>query len=219
MQSSKNRLICKRMVILVSLVVFFATGCANNGGPANMTDTAKGGLLGGAGGAALGAIIDHGNPLAGALIGAAGGALSGALVGHFMDDRKKNLEQALTPQINAGEVSVQILKDNALLVTQTGETAFAPASAVVNPGFIPTLKTIANVVNTYGKTTIAVLGHPDDAGTEAQRREIADQRAEAVRNMFLGMGVSPALVTASGYPNSKYRDSRVELVIQPLISG
>ena len=38
-----------------------------------MTDTEKGGILGGAGGAALGAIIYHGNPLAGAVIGAAAG--------------------------------------------------------------------------------------------------------------------------------------------------
>ena len=184
-----------------------------------MTDTTKGGLLGSTGGAALGAIIYSANPWAGALIGAAGGALTGAVVGHFMDDRKKNLEKALAPQINAGEASVQILADNALLVTETGITTFAPGSAVVNAGFIPTLQTIANVVKTYGKTTIAVIGHPDRTRTEAERRTLADQRTEAERNMLLGMGVSPILVTASGNPNSQYLDGRVEVVIHPLTSA
>ncbi len=120
------------------------------------------------------------------MIGAAGGALTGALAGHFMDDRKKDLEKALAPQINAGEASVQILPDNGLLVTETGITAFAPGSAVINSGFIPTLQTIANVVKTYGKTTIAVIGHPDKTGTQEERETLANQRAEAVGTCFLG---------------------------------
>ena len=218
MQSKKSS-ISMKMVALGVLILFTAAGCASNGGLSTMTDTTKGGILGGAGGAAIGAIIDHANPWAGALIGAAGGALTGAVVGHFMDDRKKNLEKALAPQINGGAVSVQILKDNALLVTQTGATAFAPGSAVVNSGFIPTLQTIANVVKTYGKTTIAVIGHPDSTGTESERRTLANQRAEAIRAMLLGMGVSPILVTASGNPNSQYMDGRAEVVIHPLTSA
>jgi len=218
MQSFKKISIGMRLVAVGILILFAAAGCATNGGLSTMTDTTKGGILGGAGGAAIGAIIDHANPWAGALIGAAGGALTGAVVGHFMDDRKKDLEKALAPQINAGEASVQILADNALLVTETGVTAFASGSAVVNSGFIPTLRTIANVVNTYGKTTIAVIGHPDSTGTETERRTLANQRAEAIRTMLLGMGVSPVLVTASGNPNSKYMDGRAEIVIHPLRS-
>jgi outer membrane protein OmpA-like peptidoglycan-associated protein len=135
-----------------------------------------------------------------------------------MDDRKKDLEKALAPQINAGEASVQILADNGLLVTETGVTAFAPGSAVINSGFIPTLQTIASVVKTYGKTTIAVIGHPDKTGTPEERQTLANQRAEAVRNMLLGMGVPPILVSASGNPNSEHLDGRVELVIHPLTS-
>jgi outer membrane protein OmpA-like peptidoglycan-associated protein len=216
---SKKRSIGMKMAAMGVLMLFTAAGCASNGGLSTMTDTTKGGILGGAGGAAIGAIIDHANPWAGALIGAAGGALAGAVVGHFMDDRKKDLEKALAPQINAGEASVQILADNALLVTETGATAFAPGSAVINSGFIPTLRTIANVVNTYGKTTIAVIGHPDPTGTEAERRALANQRAEAIRTMLLGMGVSPILVTASGNANSQYMDGRAEIVIHPLTSA
>jgi outer membrane protein OmpA-like peptidoglycan-associated protein len=204
---------CPCIAILIVLAMF--AGCAGNG---SLSDTGKGGILGGAGGAALGALIYHGNPLAGALIGAATGALTGGLVGHFMDDRKKDLEKALAPQINAGEIELQILKDHSLLVTSTKQTAFAPGSSVVSQGFIPTIQAIANVMKRYGKTTVAVIGHPDATGTKEEKERLAEQRAEAVRNMFLGMGVEPVLVTAADNPKSNYLDGRVELVIHPLVS-
>ena len=124
------------------LVAFIVAGCAANGG---MTETGKGAVLGGGGGAAIGAILDAGNPLAGAIIGAAGGALIGAATGHFMDQRKQDLEKTLAPEINAGQAQVQILKDNSLLVSMTQQTAFAPQSAVINPGFLSTLQKIADV--------------------------------------------------------------------------
>ena len=60
--------------------------------------------------------------------------------------------------------------------------------------------------------------YPDRTCTDAERRTIADQRAEAVRAMLL-MGVSPVLMTASGYSNSQYLDIRVEVVVHPLTSA
>jgi outer membrane lipoprotein SlyB len=181
---------CRRFLIVLVLVAFIVAGCAANGG---MTDTGKGAVLGGGGGAAIGAILDAGNPLAGAIIGAAGGALVGAAVGHYMDNRKQDLEKTLAPEINAGQAQVQILKDNSLLVSMTQQTAFAPQSAVI--------------------------GHPDRQGTYGERERLADQRAEAVRVQLLGMGVPPVLVTATGNPNSQYMDGRVELILTPLVSG
>jgi outer membrane protein OmpA-like peptidoglycan-associated protein len=207
---------CRRFLIVLVLVAFIVAGCAANGG---MTDTGKGAVLGGGGGAAIGAILDAGNPLAGAIIGAAGGALVGAAVGHYMDNRKQDLEKTLAPEINAGQAQVQILKDNSLLVSMTQQTAFAPQSAVINPVFLPTLQKIASVVSTYGKMSIGVIGHPDRQGTYGERERLADQRAEAVRVQLLGMGVPPVLVTATGNPNSQYMDGRVELILTPLVSG
>jgi outer membrane protein OmpA-like peptidoglycan-associated protein len=206
----------RRLLTAIVLVTFAVAGCAANGG---MTDTGKGAVLGGGGGAALGAILDAGNPLAGAIIGAAGGALLGAATGHFMDQRKQDLEKTLAPEINAGQAQVQILKDNSLLVSMTQQTAFAPQSAVINPVFLPTLQKIASVVSTYGKMSIGVIGHPDRQGTYGERERLADQRAEAVRVQLLGMGVPPVLVTATGNPNSQYMDGRVELILTPLVSG
>jgi len=183
------------------------------------TDTGKGAVVGSVGGGVLGAFLFESNPLAGLLIGAAGGALAGGLVGHLMDERKKDLTKALAPEINAGQAQLQILPDKAILVTMTGQTAFAPGSAMINANFIPTIQKIGNVVKTYGKTTIAVIGHPDASGTVEERTTLANQRAEAVRNLLLGIGVAPVLVTASGDPKSNYMDGRVELVVHPLVKS
>jgi outer membrane protein OmpA-like peptidoglycan-associated protein len=217
MKLQRRSSVCIKIVAVAVLIAFAGVGCAASGG--GLTDTGKGSILGGLGGAGLGALIYHANPLAGALIGAAGGALIGGVVGHFMDERKKNLEKDLAPQINAGQISVQMLPGNALQVTTTGRTAFAPGSSVVSQGFIPTLQIIANVVKTYGKTTITVVGHPDPGGTVAERANLANQRAEAVRNMLMVMGVPPILIMNSGDFNSNYLDGRVEMVITPITSG
>lgn len=198
-------------VIVISLLLI---GCASNGG---MTETEKGAALGSVGGAALGALLDmHGNPLAGALIGAAGGALVGGAVGHFMDGRKQDLSKELAPEVNAGQARVEMLPGNSLQVTMTGQTAFAPGSAVINQGFLPTLKKIANVINTYGKMTVTVIGHPDAGESGTQQQALGYQRAEAVRVQLIGMGVKPALVTATDNPGNAYTDGRVELILNPL---
>ena len=208
-----------KIVAVLIVILFMGTACTSGGSFSNLTDTTKGSVIGGAGGAALGALIYGSNPLAGALIGLGAGALTGGIVGHFMDDRKKDLTKALAPQINDGEVTLQVLKGNVIMVTETGESAFAPGSSVVKQGFIATLQTIANVLKTYGKMTVDVIGHPDKTGTKAERQTLAQQRAEAVRTMFLGMGVSPALVRAAGSVDDNKLDGRVELVITPVVQN
>ena len=203
-----------RFVVAVTVVVTLA-GCAGNG--VMQTDAGKGAVVGGAGGAAIGALIYHSNPWAGAIIGAAGGALTGALVGDYMDKRKQDLAKQLAPEINAGQAEVQVLPGNSLKVTMTGKSAFAPGSAVLNPEFLPTLEKVGSVVRTYGKMTVNVIGHPDAKGTRAEREKLADQRAEAVRLQLLGMGVKSALVTASGHTGETELDGRVDMILSPVV--
>ena len=67
------------MTILVLATVTTLSACASGG----LTGREQGALLGGAGGAGLGAIIGHqkGKKWEGAAIGGAAGALGGAIVG------------------------------------------------------------------------------------------------------------------------------------------
>jgi len=61
-------------------------GCVSpNGRPDN---TGTGALVGGASGAAIGALADRRNPGAGALIGGAAGLVAGGLIGHAVDQQQ-----------------------------------------------------------------------------------------------------------------------------------
>jgi len=199
------------VVTALALIPTLGSGCK--------TDTGKGALLGGGGGALVGALIDHSNPWAGALIGAAGGALIGAAIGHHMDKAKQDLEKRLTPEINAGQITLEVLPGHAVQIDMTAETAFTPGSTVINAAFVPTLQTIGNIVGTYGKMTVTVIGYPDATGTVTQRQSIAYQRAEAVRVQLIGMGVKPVLVTATDHPGSPITDGRVQIILTPIRSS
>ena len=224
MSNTSNR---ARRVAAIALAATLVAGCASNGGGSGTsemrqvmgTDTGKGALFGGATGALIGGLVDHADPAVGILIGAAGGALAGGLIGHHMDGQKQNLAQVLQPEVNAGDASVQLLKNHGVLVNMTGNTRFAPGSTVVNPAFLGSLQKVASVAKTYGKITITVIGHPDKGGTEAERARLSSQRAEAVRLQLMGMGVPSILVSASGNPRSTWEDGRAELVIHPVIGG
>ena len=215
MKTTISRSFPVRITIAAVLIFIICSGCIS----APKTDTGKGAVIGGVGGAALGALIDRKHPWTGAAIGAAGGAIAGGLVGSHMESQKKDLEKMLVPEINAGKVEVQMKKDNALLITMTKDTAFAPGSSVVNEDFIPTLRKIADVVKSYGKTTVSVTGHPDAGRTEYERSTLSLQRAESVRSMLIGMGVSPLLVTAAGDPRDNSLDGRTELLVQPIVEN
>ncbi len=206
----------KIMALFVSaavLLVFFASCTGTPDIPEDRTT--RGAAYGAAGGAALGAIVGNRNPVRNALIGAAGGALAGGAVGYYMDRQKNDLQAALSPEINAGRAQVQKLPDNAVQVSMTQQTAFPPGSTTISPSFVPTLKKVANVVNTYGKSTISVIGAPDTPSGAPDQAALADQRAEAVRNELINLGVKPVLITASGNPRAK---GNTEVIIQPLVA-
>jgi len=221
--TATNRFLAPARAIAAALVAAaLATGCAGNGGGMGnvmQTDTGKGALFGGAGGAIIGGLIDHADPAVGMLIGAAGGALAGGLVGHHMDTQRQNLAKALAPEVNNGDVTIQLLQNNTLRIDMTGQTRFAPGSAVLNPAFLAALQKVASVARTYGKVTITVIGNPDPGGSFAERQALANQRAEAIRLQLIGMGVPPILVTASGNPQSTWEDGRAQLMIYPIVGS
>ncbi|MCE9544387.1 MAG: hypothetical protein K8T25_02535 [Planctomycetia bacterium] len=97
-----------RITLIALLCAGSLAGCQT---PASHTD--QGALLGGLGGAGVGAIIgkQSGNTGAGAVIGAAAGALTGAVVGNKMDEadarNRALIEQQLGRRVNASAVTSQ----------------------------------------------------------------------------------------------------------------
>jgi hypothetical protein len=85
------KLIVIRTVTVLGLAGLLA-GCTTPSGRPDYT--ANGALIGGASGAAIGAIADRHSPGVGALIGGAAGLVTGGLIGHTMDQDAQAREHA-----------------------------------------------------------------------------------------------------------------------------
>ncbi len=223
-----NRRFVKGIATAATASVLFA-GCASDG---TMTQTGKGAAIGTVSGAALGAAIGSfsGNAGRGALIGAVGGALAGGMVGAYMENQRKDFEQALAPQIAAGVIRVQKLPNDQLLVGMTGETAFEVDSDRINPGFYSTMDTISGIVNKYGKTQLNVAGHTDSTGSAQHNQALSERRAGAVQQYMERDGVLPQRIYAAGYGKNqpiasndtdagRRLNRRVDITIVPVTEG
>jgi YMGG-like Gly-zipper/WXXGXW repeat (2 copies) len=91
-----NTIKVKSLPLITAIgLVGVITGCTT---PSGRPDhTANGALIGGASGAAIGALADRRAPGAGALIGGAAGLVAGGLVGHTMDRQAEANAQSAPP--------------------------------------------------------------------------------------------------------------------------
>jgi outer membrane protein OmpA-like peptidoglycan-associated protein len=209
---------------------FIFSGCATDdfGNRKPLTDTQKGAAIGAASGAVLGALVSD-KKGKGALIGAIGGGIAGGLVGNYMDKQKQDLEKALAPERNAGVITVEKFANHSIRVTMTGQTSFEVDSAEIKPGFISTMDKIGTVVKRYEKTTLTIIGHTDNTGSDAHNQSLSERRAQSVQDYFLQGGIHPTRLTAIGRGESEPRASnatesgrqlnrRVEILVEPVIA-
>ncbi len=219
-----------KKLTVVALIASLGLGaCANQpGGP--YTNTQKGAVIGAVGGAVLGAAINKKNRGKGALIGAVGGGLAGAGVGAYMDSQRKDLEKVLSSEVQNGQIEMVKNPDHSLVVTMTSATAFDTNSSDVKPGFKPSLDKISKVLVTYGKTTLTVIGHTDNVGSDVSNQALSERRAQAVSDYFESKSVLPDRLDVVGKGEKEPRvandsdsnrqlDRRVEILITPIVEG
>lgn len=175
-----------------------------------MNNTAKGGVIGGGSGAALGAIIGgiagKGKGAAiGAAIGAAVGGGAGVLIGRKMD--KKAAEAA---KIEGAQVE-QITDANglsAVKVTFDSGILFGFNSSTLSNNAKQSLREFAGILKSDPTLDIAIVGHTDKVGTYEANQKVSANRAYAVENYLQSCGVSPSqFKKVEGVGYSQYDDS------------
>ena len=195
-----------------------------------MTHAETGALIGLASGAVIGAAAYKKNRTKGAVIGAVGGGLAGAAVGTYMDNQKRDLEKNLAQEIQAGQARVQKLSDQVVLVTMTSQTAFDTDSSSIKPGFHSTLNKLADVVVRYGKTTLTVVGHTDNVGSNEYNQKLSERRAHAVAQYLESQRVNGMRLATAGrgeldpvQPNAtaagRQANRRVEIYVEAVVQG
>ncbi len=218
---------------LAPVLMAALAGCAVEGGKTGdrpFRDIETGALLGAVGGAVIGAVAYKKNRTKGAIVGAVGGGLAGGAVGAYMDAQRRDLEKNLAKEIQAGQARVDKLPGDVVRITMTNQTAFAVNSADIRPAFRSTMDKVSDVVIRYGKTTLVVVGHTDDTGSNDYNQKLSERRAHSVAEYFDAKNVNPLRLAVSGkgetQPVSSNRteagrelNRRVEIYVEPVVDG
>ena len=174
----------------------------------SMTNTGKGALIGGGGGAAvgagLGAIIGGGKGAGiGSAIGAAVGAGAGALIGKRMDKQQAELQRQLAEQAKVEETTDQNgLK--AIKVTFDGGILFPTNKYTLNQQAQADLSRFAQSLIQNQGTNVQILGFTDSTGSYSFNDKLSNERADAVLTYLVNSGVSPTRLSAKGIPMADY---------------
>lgn len=206
----------QKTILVGVLSALLVTGCANN----TMSNTQKGAAIGAVAGALLGkGTGDHDKSRY--VWGAAVGALAGAAIGNYMDQQEQEFRDEL-----AGSGVEVIREGDTIRLQLPGAITFATNSASISQGFYPVLDDVVKVLNKYEKTTLVIEGHTDSTGGLEYNQTLSLNRANAVRNHFMGNGVDQRRLTTMGFgPTQPVADNntvdgrqlnrRVELRIVP----
>lgn len=190
-------------IVLLAGGIFTAqTGCSS------FTKTGKGALIGGGGGAAvgagIGALIGGGKGAGiGSAIGAAVGAGAGALIGNKMDKQQKQLEQELGNQAQIekttdqnGLQAIKVTFDGGILFPTNGYSLSQQAQA--------DLSRFAASLKQNPDTNVQIYGYTDNTGTFKVNQRIASERADAVLSYLANAGISSTRLAAQGVPMADY---------------
>ena len=97
------------------------------------------------------------------------------------------------------EVSVEVKKRLAFAATAI---QFETGKAVIKKTSHKMLDEIVQILNDYPDYYMTIDGHTDDVGKEESNLQLSKDRANAVRNYFIGKGVSESRLVANGYGES-----------------
>jgi len=211
-------------LVAATLAVSIA-GCATD-------DPNKRAKTGAAIGAVLGAVA--GNQVSGArgapIVGAVVGAIAGGAVGNYMDKQKAQLDRDLAAEAARNELQIIKLPGDALKIGIASDVSFDIDSAQIRPDALNTYAKIGNILKTYDKTVIHVVGHTDTTGSNEHNQSLSERRASSVASYLASNGVpvgrlreegrgerEPLVRTGDGVKESRNR--RVDIIIKPVIEG
>lgn len=183
------------MMLIVSFTSCKATQNANN--------KQKGGVIGAAGGAILGAVIGNnvgkgGNGELGAVIGGVVGGGAGVLIGSKMDKQAQKIEEEM-PGANVERV------DDGIVITfdENSGVTFASNKYNINAESQTLLNKLIGIFKEYPDTNLLVVGHTDSSGSDTHNLTLSKNRANAVTSYLSSGGINASRITTNWYGETK----------------
>ena len=183
---------------LLTLVVLSGSlgACANL--DESQRTTATGATIGAVAGALLGGVTAGGNKTksaaTGAAIGAALGAGGGYLWSRHMQEQKASMEQAT----QGTGIGVSQTADNQLKLDIPSDLSFDSGQYRIKPGLHAVLDRFASTLNQNPVTTVRIIGHTDNVGSDAANNLLAVNRADATRDYLVSRGVESKRISIDG---------------------
>ena len=205
-------------VALCGLIVL--SGCSS------MKNSAKGGLIGGGAGAAIGAGLavlfggDARSAAIGATLGAAVGGGTGAIIGNQMDKKAEELAKLEGAKIETitdanGLTAIKVTFDSGIL--------FGTNSTALSADAKNTLAKFATSMKDMPDTDLTIWGHTDNTGSDAVNERISKQRAQSVSAYLQQNGMNNRMnvegksysmpVADNGTPEGRAQNRRVEVYV------
>lgn len=185
--------------VFIATITVAALAIAGLSGCANMSETQRGTAQGAGIGAGLGALV---GAVAGGSKGAAQGAVLGGAVGagggyiwsKKMQDQKVAMERA-----TAGTgVAVSQTQDNRLKLDIPSDVSFDVGQSAIKSNFAHVLTNFSTSLNQNPITTVAIIGHTDNTGSDAINNPLSVDRANAARDYLVGRGVAAQRIATDG---------------------
>lgn len=180
----------------------FAILCGSLGGCANMDETqrttATGAAVGAVAGALLGGVTAGGHTGRSAATGAALGAALGA-GGSYLWSRHMQEQKAAMEQATQGTgIGVTQTADNQLKLDIPSDLSFDSGRYDIKPALHAVLDRFATTLNQNPVTTIRIVGHTDNVGSDAVNNPLSVNRAAATRDYLIGRGVASNRISIDG---------------------
>ena len=197
-------------------------GCANM--DETQRTTATGAAVGAVAGALLGGVTAGGNKTKSAATGAAIGAALGA-GGSYLWSRHMQEQKAAMEQATQGTgIGVTQTADNQLKLDIPSDLSFDSGRYDIKPALHAVLDRFATTLNQNPVTTVRVVGHTDNVGSDAVNNPLSVNRAAATRDYLVSRGVAGNRIAIDGRGSrepiadnataaGKARNRRVEIFV------
>jgi outer membrane protein OmpA-like peptidoglycan-associated protein len=184
---AKIRSVTAIAVLATTTSVLGLAGCSS------MSQTERGAVIGGAGGAAVGAIVGRqvGSTARGAVLGAVIGGAAGAVIGRQMDQQAEELAESIPG------ATVQRVGEG-IVVTFDSGLLFPFNEDQLLPAGRENLNNLAISLAKYPETEVLIIGHTDSIGSAQFNQGLSERRASNSATLLSSYGVPRDRVRTMG---------------------
>jgi len=111
------------------------------------------------------------------------------------------------------------------LVISLSDILFDVGKATLKPGAEASVRKISAVLQQYPNHQISVEGYTDSQGSDVFNQKLSEDRANSVKQVLIGGGVDPVLISSKGFgkakpvasndtPEGRQANRRVEIVVE-----